>query len=75
METTTTHKFVFSILTEADTTMPFTIPDVKEDADAEAASTAMDSIIGLDVLQDEAGNKASVVETCDKVTTTTQRMF
>lgn len=72
---TTTHKLVYGIKTEADTDISFTIPDVKADVTAEEASTVMDTIIGLDVLQDDAGNKASVAETCEKVSTTTRPMF
>ena len=72
---TTTEKLVYVLETEAQTDFNFTVPDVKQDTNAETASSVIDAIIAENVLMDDEGHLAAVAKSCDRVTTTTTPLW
>ena len=75
MEVTTSEKVVVTLRTDMDTRLTLTIYDTNQEMDAEEFNGVMEAIVGKEVLQDEAGNLATVVEAAERVVTTTSRMW
>lgn len=68
-------KLVYKLQTEAETEISFTVPDTDPNVTSEDASNAIDEIIALNVLMDDAGNAAAVAMECERVRTTTTQLF
>lgn len=75
MSTIVSEKAVLGFGTDVDSKVNVTLYDPKSDLTAETVSTAMDTVVGMDVLQDKDGNPVSVALSAKKVTTTEQSWF
>ena len=75
MAVETTHELELVFGTDVGTDVTLTVTDCVENPDAEAVSTVMDTIIGEQVLTDNAGNPASIAKAAYHVTTTREAMF
>lgn len=75
MDPETTQKITMDFLTDANTKVTLTAYDTASAVDAEQVSTAMDTIIAQNVLQDSQGNLVTLANTAQRITTTKQILF
>lgn len=71
----TTHELELVFGTDAGTDFTVSVMDCVAEPDAEAVSTAMDTIISENVLTDNAGNPATYSKAAYHVATTREAMF
>ena len=75
MEQETTHELELVFGTDVNTEFTVTITDCVENPDGEAVSTVMDTIIGEQVLTDNAGNLATIAKAAYQIDTTRKTIF
>ena len=75
MEQETTHELELVFGTDVNTEFTVTVTDCVENPDGEAVSTVMDTIIGEQVLTDNAGNPASIAKAAYQLDKTRKTIF
>ena len=75
MEQETTHELELVFGTDVNTELTVTVTDCVENPDGEAVSTVMDTIIGKQVLTDNAGNLATIANAAYQIDTPRKTIF